>query len=369
MKLGSMTKKRKVFIEEWKSLPWKEFAKTLFHLQHRLYKASKEKDIERCKKLQSLILGSSCSRYLAVRQVTQLKMCDELKSIKNWIHQPLRRVFIQNLGIRTIRDRAMQCLIKYALEPYYEANASNGSLRIGEIQKNILMNLNQKANGHTKMILKFDIEKSFDTIDHDKLLSLVVLPTSAKEIIRSSLKARVLDVISSLLWKIVLNGIENLNNQRGLKYADKMIFFLKPGEDSVRLRLKLDQFLAQRGLKLKESKTQLVKSTDGFNFLGWHFKVKLKNHKFVSYPSKNNRSAVIKEIKSKLRDTRLPFGERLSKVKIIYRGWRNYHKYCDLSKLNLWPISNWVYRFGKKRTSMNKDILLKEVKDTFNVHS
>jgi len=69
-----------------------------------------------------------------------------------------------------------------------------------------------------------------------------------------------------------------------------------------------------------------------------------------------------------MKDTHLPFEDRLLKVKIIYRGWRNYHKYCDLSQVNMWTISDWVYRFGKKRTSMDKDILLQEVKDIFNGH-
>jgi group II intron reverse transcriptase/maturase len=423
MKIGFMTNKQNVYIEEWTSLPWKKFEKTLFRLQHRLYKASKEKDIEKCKKLQSLILGSVCSRYLAVRQVTQLnlgkqtagvdglsalnpkerlQLADELKSLNDWIHQPLRRVYIPKpngefrpLGIPTIKDRAMQCLIKYALEPHYEANASGGSWgfrpgrRTHDVQKNIFNNLNSNANGHTKMILELDIEKWFAKINHEKLLSLIVLPDSAKKIIRSALKAGVLNeriktlegtpqggVISPLLCNIALNGIEDLHNevrgsqikQRGLRYAADMIFFLKPGEDSILLRSKLDKFLAERGLKIKESKTQFVKSTEGFDFLGWHFKVKFKNNKFVSYPSKKNRAGVIKKIKVTMRDTRLPLEERLSKIKVIYRGWRNYHEYCDMSQVNTWSISNWVYRYGKKRSSLAKDQLLSIVKDIFNGH-
>ena len=75
-----------------------------------------------------------------------------------------------------------------------------------------------------------------------------------------------------------------------------MIFFLKPGEDPLALRLKLNNFLVERGLKIKESKTHLVKSTQGFDFLGWHFKVKDKNSKFVSYPAKENRLKIIKKI-------------------------------------------------------------------------
>jgi len=420
----SMTNKQNVYTEEWKKLPWKAFEKTLFRLQHRLYKASREKDLAKCKKLQSLILGSACSRYLAVRQVIQLnngkktagvdscsslnhkerlQLVKELKFINEWKHQPIRRVYIPKpngkmrpLGIPTLRDRVMQCLVKYALEPYYEIHFSHGSwgFRPGrsthDIQKIIFTNLNSNANGHQKTILELDIEKCFDQIDHDKLLSLVVLPDAAKRFVRSSLKAGVMKeslrntkgtpqggVISPLLSNIALDGVEDLHNeirgtqarQRGLRYADNMIFFLKPGEDVKALRRKLDQFLAERGLKIEESKSRLVKSTQGFDFLGWHFKVKSKNFKFVSYPSKKNRYKVVQKIKSTMRDSRSSIEQRLAKVKTIYRGWRNYHRYCDMSQVNTWSISNWVYRYLKKRTSMKKQQMLEHVRDIFNGHS
>ena len=422
----SMTNKRKrdVYIEEWKNLPWKEFEKTLFRLQHRLYEASREKDIVKCKKLQSLIIGSACSRYLAVRQVTQLNigkktagvdgqsslshkerlnLADELKLINNWKHQAIRRVYIPKpngkmgpLGIPTLKDRAMQCLVKYALEPYYEPWFSHGSwgFRPGrctyDVQKTIFINLNSNAKGYKKTILELDIENCFNKIKHDKLLSLIVAPDSIYRFIRSCLKAGVLNesirnhegtlqggVISPLLCNIALNGIEDLNNvvrgseikQRGLRYADDMIFFLKPEEDMSVLRSKLDQFLAERGLKIKESKSQLVRSIDGFDFLGWHFKVKAKNHKFVCYPSKDNHAKMVRKIKQTMRDSRKPMSERFSKAKVIYRGWRNYHRYCDMSQINTFAISNWVYRFGKKRSSMNKKLLLEKVRMIFNGHT
>ena len=279
-----------VYIEEWKSLPWKSYEKTLFRLQRRLYEASKLKDFNKCKKLQSLIIGSDCSRYLAVRQVTQLNtgrktagvdgkasltpkerlvLAEELKDIRSWKHQPLRRVYIPKpngerrpLGIPTLKDRAMQCLIKYALEPYYEAIASHGSwgFRPGrcshDVQKVIFANLNSNSKGYQKSILELDIEKCFDKIDHNKLLSLIILPNTAKNVIRSALKAGVLNeriktlegtpqggVISPLLCNIALHGIEDLHNetrgsvikQRGIRYANDMVFFLKADETANKL--------------------------------------------------------------------------------------------------------------------------------------
>lgn len=370
-----MTEEPKVFTDDWKKLPWREFERTLFRLQHRLYKASKAGDIEKAKKMQKLILGSACSRYLAVRQVTQLNLgrktagvdglralnlkermnlSEELKNYKSWIHQPLRRVFIPKpdgdyrpLGIPTIRDRAMQCLLKYALEPHYESYASRGTWgsRPGrcthDVQKIVFNNLNRSSNGFSKSILELDIEDCFNKINHEKLLSLIVLPAPAKKVVRSALKAGVLDeriettegtpqggVISPLLCNIALNGIEDLHNeqwgkdsrQRGVRYVDDMIFFLKPGENPDLLRSKIDRFLEERGLKIKEAKTQLVKSIDGFDFLGWHFKVKAKNQKFVCYPSKKNRSKMVSKIKTTLRDSRDSLEKRLEKIKVIYRG-------------------------------------------------
>jgi group II intron reverse transcriptase/maturase len=419
-----MTSKQNVYIEKWKKLPWRNFEKTLFRLQHRLYKASKAGDIETCKKLQSLILGSACSRYLAVRQVTQLntgkktagvdgqksltikerlELTEELKLIKNWKHKPIRRVFIPKangkmrpLGIPTLKDRAMQCLVKYALEPVHEPRFSHGSwgFRPGrcthDIQKVIFINLNSVGKGYEKSILELDIENCFNKINHDKLLSLIEGPPLIKKLIHSCLKAGVLNksirnhegtpqggVISPLLCNIALNGVEDLQNekrgsvikQRGLRYADDMIFFLKPKDDPALLRLKLDIFLAERGLKIADSKTRLVHSTTGFDFLGWHFKVKAKNNKFVSYPSKENRLGMVEKIKETMRDTRVPIRGRLSKVKTIFRGWWNYHQYCDMSQINTWSINNWVYKFCKKKTKMDKSLIKGEVQNIFNGHT
>lgn len=420
-----MMAKDQTYAEKWKTIPWSKFDQNLFRLQHRIYKATKAKNYNLVKRLQTLLLNSSNARYLAVRQVSQLNTgkktagVDGIKSIgykerfaltenlidlSNWGHQKLRRVYIPKpngekrpLGIPTINDRAVQCLIKYALEPVYEAQASRGSFgfRPGrstwDIQNNIFKNLQSTSRGYEKSILELDIEKCFDKINHDKLMSMIILPQSAKNVVWSALKAGVLKervittegtpqggVISPLLCNIALNGIEDIWNeqfaktriyQRGYRYADDLIYFVKPHEDARTLRNKIDLFLSDRGLNIKENKTQLVKATDGFDFLGWHFKVKLKNKKFVSYPSEKNYKQMVQRIKSTMRDTRFTLKERLSKVKVIYRGWFNYHKYCDMGQINLWNINSWTNEYLRKNSKMERNLRVKCVSDIYTGHT
>ena len=136
--------------ELWRRLPWKQFRRSLFRLQRRVYKAVRAGDRRRARSLQKLILKSTSARMLAIRQVTQLNagkrtagvdgkssltfkerfaLSDQLRrNVNNWRHQGLREIPIPKkngkirlLKVPTMADRAWQCLAKYALEPAHEA--------------------------------------------------------------------------------------------------------------------------------------------------------------------------------------------------------------------------------------------------------
>jgi RNA-directed DNA polymerase len=78
-------------------------------------------------------------------------------------------------------------------------------------------------------------------------------------------------VVSPLLANIALNGIEEIH--QSVRYADDMVIILKPKDDAEAILDKVSEFLAERGMKVSEKKTKLTATTDGFDFLGWHFKV------------------------------------------------------------------------------------------------
>ena len=131
--------------ESWIEKPWKKFEIVVFRLQQRIYKASREGNLKKVKKLQRLLLKSRSAKFLAVRQVTQLNtgkktpgvdgiaslndverihLVEELqRKSQNWNHREVRRIFIPKkngdkrpLGIPTIADRAWETLVTQSLQ-------------------------------------------------------------------------------------------------------------------------------------------------------------------------------------------------------------------------------------------------------------
>ena len=60
------------YSDEWESTDWKKLQKVLFRLQRRIFKAIRERDKAKARRLQKLVLSSYAARMLAIRQVTQL---------------------------------------------------------------------------------------------------------------------------------------------------------------------------------------------------------------------------------------------------------------------------------------------------------
>jgi len=135
-------------IEGWRDTDWRKAEQYVFRLQKRIYAASRCGEIKRCRKLQKTLMRSWFNKVLAVRRVTQdnqgkktagvdgvkslspiarLQLASELKLTGK--SKPTRRVWIPKpgrdekrpLGIPVMYDRALQSVVKAALEPEWEA--------------------------------------------------------------------------------------------------------------------------------------------------------------------------------------------------------------------------------------------------------
>ncbi|KYC44004.1 RNA-dependent DNA polymerase [Scytonema hofmannii PCC 7110] len=385
--------------ESWKRLPWKKFRQNLFRLQKRVYKAVCVGDLRKARSLQKLILKSTSAIMLAIRQVSQLnagkktpgvdgiaklsfeqrfQLAEELrKSGKQWQHQGLREIPIPKkngktriLKVPTMSDRAWQCLVKYALEAAHEAtfHAHSYGFRTGrsthDAQKFMFYHLRSQSNGIEKRVIELDIKKCFDRISHSAIMDRLIAPKSIKLGIFRCLKAGVNPefpeqgtpqggVVSPLLANISLNGIEEIH--KSVRYADDMVIILKPQDEADKILGKISQFLADRGMEISEEKTKLTKATDGFDFLGWHFKVQ-SNGKFRSYPSEDNFKAFRKKVKAIINNSNYGATVKAIKLAPVVRGWRNYHRYCkmDGSKFSLYHIANRAYKVFNKESKQNR---------------
>jgi RNA-directed DNA polymerase len=386
--------------ESWKSLPWKKFRCNLFRLQKRVFKAVQAGDKRKAMSLQKLILKSTAAKLLAIRQVTQLNAgkktagIDGKKSLtfkerlsllellkaesNNWKHQKLRVIPIPKkdgkttrlLKIPTIADRAWQCLAKFVIEPAHEAlfHERSYGFRVGrsahDAQKILFLNLNSRQNGINKRVIELDIEKCFDRISHTIIMDNLIAPLSIKSGIFRCLKAGINPefpeqgtcqggVVSPLLANIALNGIEDIH--QSIRYADDMVIILKPQDDAIKILEKISQFLEVRGLKVSDKKTKLTATTDGFDFLGWHFKVQ-KNGKFRCTPSTDNYKNFRQKVKAIVNCSNYGSLVKTEKLAPIVRGWRNYHKFCkmDGSRFSLYHIQKRTYKIFNKEIKQNR---------------
>jgi RNA-directed DNA polymerase len=134
-------------------------------------------------------------------------------------------------------------------------------------------------------------------------------------------------VVSPLLANVALNGIEAIHPS--VRYADDMVFILKPQDDANKILGEISTFLAARGMNFSPGKTKITATTDGFNFLGWHFNVQ-KNGKFRSIPTVDNFKAFRKKVKEIVNSSNCGATVKAKKLAPVVRGWRTYHRYCNM---------------------------------------
>jgi RNA-directed DNA polymerase len=346
----------------------------LFKLQKRLFKVSYVLDKSKLLEFQKLILQSNCSRLLAIREVTQLSLNKNIPGIdgkifltfserfelnehlklnwNNWKVQSLKEVLIvkdmensTTIKIPTISDRTWQTLVKFAIQPIHEAmfHPFNYGFRfnipIYKVQKAITINLSKISYASQKRFVYVDMSNSFCSFNYNYLIKKILAPRSVKlGIFRILEKGFNLEfpngiitdcTFSALLANILISGIEIIHCC--VRYGYYLLFFLKPRHNEKLLLDSLKMFFLTLGLNLYKIKIKIFSSHQGFNFLGWYFKLttKNKNGLFI-FPSYTNYQSFLIRLKRIINNSNFGSLLKVSKMYPVIKNWKIYHKYSNL---------------------------------------
>jgi RNA-directed DNA polymerase len=416
---------------EWNAINWTKVQRNVFKLQKRIYQASMRGDIISMRKLQKLLLKSNAAKLLAVRKVTQdnqgkktagvdgirkLTPVQRMKLSNQDLLEakvkPTRRIWIPKpnsnekrpLGIPVMKDRAAQALVKLALEPEWESRFEPNSygFRPGRSVHDAIEAIFLSIKSKPKYVLDADIEKCFDKISHEKLLTKLNTIPSLRRLIRAWLKAGVLEdgvfnqteqgtpqggVISPLLANIALHGMEQIVKDkfpvRGgpifIRYADDFLVFHKDLAVINHCKAAIESWLADIDLNLKEEKTRIAHTllqdehgNRGFDFLGMHigqYNVgkthsgksnygKPLGFKTFIRPSKKSQKKQHKAIQNIVRRNRTIEQERLiEQLNPVIRGWSKFHStvvskrvFSNMSHKLFQSLRRWANRRHPNKT-------------------
>lgn len=290
------------------------------------------------------------------------------------------------LGIPTVVDRLIQQALQQVLSPLFEPNFSESSygFRPQRSAHQAVLKARQFVRAGRRWVVDIDLEKFFDRVNHDILMSRLARRIKDKRVlrlIRRYLQAGMMSgglvttrregtpqggPLSPLLSNILLDELDKELERRGHKfcrYADDCNVYVQSRRAGERVLRSLTSFLERRlRLKVNAEKSAVARPWErkflGYSFT-WHREARLK----VAPGS-------VQRLKEKLREIfRRGRGRNLSKLieeelTPLLRGWLNYFRLAEVKgifeELDSWirrKLRNLIWRNWKRPFTRAKNLM------------
>ena len=317
--------------------------------------------------------GAAGSDHQSIKQFEaglEAKLHTQLKE-GTYRPRPVRRVYIAKpgsrgkrpLGIPAVRDRVVQSALKMVIEPIFEIGFASNSYgfrpQLG--CKDALREVDNLLKTGNTWVVDADLKSFFDTIDHDRLISLIkekIADSRVLDLIEKFLKQEVMEpmklwkpetgtpqgaVISPLLANIYLHPLDMAMRAAGYKmvrYADDFVIFSRHRNQAQRALSDLGKITDGLKVQLHPGKTHLVNArsqSKGFEFLGYYFKAGKR------WPRKKSLKSYKDKIRAKTRRSNAHSMQVIvSEVSRINRGWFEYYKHSR--KPVFVALDGWIRR-------------------------
>jgi RNA-directed DNA polymerase len=216
-------------------------------------------------------------------------------------------------------------------------------------------------------VVDADLKSYFDTISKPRLMTRIREKVSDSRMLRlveMYLEQGVMDglrewtpetgtpqgaVLSPLLANIYLNPLDHLLTDAGfalVRYADDFVILCKTREDADRALETMQRWVAENELTLHPTKTKIVDAgTEGFDFLGYHFRGKLR------LPREKSLTKFKDSVRAKTARANgqsMPF--LCARLSSQLRGWFTYFRHCHWRVFR--DLDRWIR--GRLRSILRK---------------